>query len=63
MTEEHSNIQEVDKLLKLANKLDPNPTLELEIVWYMKIKQNGGVQEALKVVIHASRSFRKFCIL
>ena len=50
MTEEHSNIQEVDDLLKLANKLDPNSFLELEIEWYMKIKQNGGVQEALKVV-------------
>jgi hypothetical protein len=50
MTEEHSNIQEADDLLKLANKLDPNSTLELEIEWYMKIKQNGGVQEALKVV-------------
>ena len=50
MAEEHSNIQEADDLLKLANKLDPNSTLELEIEWYMKIKQNGGVQEALKVV-------------
>ncbi len=30
--------------------LDPNSTSELEIEWYMKIKQNGGVQEALKVV-------------
>ncbi len=30
--------------------LDPNSTSELEIGWYMKIKQNGGVQEALKVV-------------
>ena len=43
--EEHSNIQEADDLLKLANKLDPNSTLELEIEWYMKIKQNGGVQK------------------
>ena len=50
MTEEHSNIQKADDLLKLANKLDSNSTLDLEIEWYMKIKQNGGVQEALKVV-------------
>ena len=50
MTEEHSNIQEADDSLKLANYLDPNSTLELEIEWYMKIKRNGGVQEALKVV-------------
>ena len=39
MTEEHSNIQEADDLLKLANKLDPNSTLELEIEWYMKINR------------------------
>ena len=38
MTEEHSNIQEADELLKLANKLDPNSTLQLEIEWYIKIK-------------------------
>ena len=50
MAEEHSNIQEADDLLKLANKLDPNSTLELEIEWYMKIKQNGGVKQALDVV-------------
>ena len=50
MAEELLNIQESDDLLKLANKLDPNSTLELEIEWYVKIKQNGGVQEALKVV-------------
>jgi hypothetical protein len=50
MSEEHSNIQEADDLLKLAYKLDPNSTLELEIEWYMKIKQNAGVQKALKVV-------------
>ena len=50
MTEEHSNIQEADDLLKLANKLDPNSALELEIEWYIKIKQIGGVKEALKVV-------------
>ena len=50
MVEENSNIQEADDLLKLANKLDPNSTLEFEIEWYMKIKQNGGVQKALKVV-------------
>ena len=47
MAEEHSNIQEADDLLKLANMLDPNSTLELESEWYMKIKQNGGVQQAL----------------
>ena len=29
MAEEHSNIQETDDQLKLANKLDPNSTLEL----------------------------------
>ena len=50
MAEEHSNIQEADDLFKLANKLDPNSTLELEIEWYMKIKRNGGVQQALNVV-------------
>ena len=50
MAKEHSNIQEADDLLKLANKLDHNSTLELEIEWYMKVKQNGGVQKALKVV-------------
>jgi hypothetical protein len=38
MTKEHSNIKEADDLLKLAYKLDPNSTLELEIEWYMKIK-------------------------
>ncbi len=36
MTKEHSNIQEANDLLKLANKLDPNSTLELEIEWCMK---------------------------
>ncbi len=51
MGEEHSNIQEADDLLKLSNKLDPNASLELEIEWYMKINHNGGVQQALKVVI------------
>ena len=56
MTEEHLNIQEADDLLKLANKLDPNSTLELEIEWYMKIKYNGGVQQALKVV-NSCKSF------
>jgi len=56
MAEEHSNIQETDYLLKLANKLDPNSTLELEIEWYMKIKHNGGVQQALNVV----NSFKPF---
>ena len=50
MADEHSNIQEADDLLKITNKLDPNSTLESEIPWYMKIKQNGGVQQALKVV-------------
>jgi hypothetical protein len=50
MVKEHSNIQEADDLLELANKLDPNSTIELEIEYDMKIKQNGGVQEALKVV-------------
>ena len=37
MTKEHSNIQEADELLKLANKLDTNSTLDQEIEWYMKI--------------------------
>jgi hypothetical protein len=41
---------EADDLLKLANKLDPNSTLELEIEWYMKVKQDIGVQQALKAV-------------
>ncbi len=51
MAKEHSNIQEASDLLKLANVLDLNSTLELlEIEWYMKIKQNGGIQKALKVV-------------
>ena len=50
MADEHSKIQEANDLLKLAIVLDPNSTLELEIEWYMKIKQNGGVQKALKVV-------------
>jgi hypothetical protein len=50
MTEEHSNIKEAEDLLKLANKLDPNSTLDLEIEWHMKIKQNGGVQKALTVL-------------
>ena len=50
MAEEHSNIQEADDLLKLAYMLDPNSTLELEMEWYMKIKKNGGVQQALKIV-------------
>ncbi len=50
MAEEPSNIQEADDLFKLGNKLVSNSTLELEIEWYMKIKQNGGVRQALKVV-------------
>ena len=50
MVEEHSNIQEADDLLKLANKLDPYSFSELKIEWYMKIKQNGGAQQALNVV-------------
>ena len=51
MAEEHSsNIKEANDFLKLATVIDPNSTSELEIEWYMKIKQNGGVQEALKVV-------------
>jgi len=49
MAEKLSNIQEADDLLKLANKLDPNSTSELEIEWYMKINQNGGVQQDFKV--------------
>jgi len=49
MAEEHSNIQEADDLLKLANKLNPNATLELENDLYMTIKHNGGVQKALNV--------------
>jgi hypothetical protein len=43
MAEEHSNIQEADDLSKLANKLGPNSTSELEIKWYMIIKQNKGI--------------------
>ena len=39
MEKEYSNIQEADDLLKLADKLDPNSTLELEIEWYMKINR------------------------
>ena len=50
MAEEHSNIKQANDLLKLATVLDPNSTSELEIEWYMTIKQNGGVQEASKVV-------------
>ena len=50
MADEHANIQEADDVFKLANKLDSNSTLELEIEWYIKIKQTGGVQQALKVV-------------
>ena len=50
LAEEHSNIKEADDLLQFANKLDHSSTLELEIEWYMKRKQNWGVQEALKVV-------------
>ena len=60
MAEEHSNIQEAHDLLKLANMLDPNSTLELEIEWYMKIEQNGGVQQALKVVNSCKPFFPKF---
>ena len=45
---ENSNIKEANELLKLATVLDPNLTSELEIQWYMAIKQIGGVQEALK---------------
>ncbi len=43
MAEEHSNMQEADDAIKLANKLDPNSTWELEIEWHMKINQYGGV--------------------
>jgi hypothetical protein len=50
MAEEHSNIQEADDLLKLANKLDTSSTSELEIERYLNVKQNGGVQQALNVV-------------
>jgi hypothetical protein len=50
MAEEHAKLQEADDLLKFANKLDPNSTLELEIEWYMTIKHNGCVQQALNVV-------------
>ena len=63
MTEEHSNIQEADDLLKLAHKLDPNSTLEQEIEWYMKIKQNGGVQKALKVVKSCKRFLSKVLLV
>jgi hypothetical protein len=38
MAVELSNMQEADDLSKLANKLNPNSTLELKIEWYMKIK-------------------------
>ena len=50
MAEENSNIKEANELLKLANVLDPNSPSELEIQWYMAIKQIGGVQQALKAV-------------
>jgi len=50
MAEENSNMKEANELLKLATVLDPNITSELEIQWYMAIKQIGGVQEALKAV-------------
>jgi hypothetical protein len=50
MAKENSNIQKADDLLKLANKLDPNSTSKLAIEWYLKIKGNGGVQQALNVV-------------
>ena len=56
MAEENSNINEANELLKLATVLDPNSTSELEIQWYMAIKQIGGVQEALKVV-NSCKSF------
>ena len=49
MAEELSNMQEADDVLKWANKLDPNSTSDLEFEWYMKIKQNGGVRQALSV--------------
>ena len=51
MAEEYSNIQEADDFLKIADS-----NLELEIEWYMKIKQNGGLQQALKIV----NSFKPF---
>ena len=50
MAEENSNIKEANELLKLATVLDPNSPSELEIQWYMTIKQIGGVQQALKAV-------------
>ena len=50
MAEENSNIKEANELLKLATVLDPNSPSELEIQWYMAIKQIGGVQQALKAV-------------
>ncbi len=50
MAEEHTNIQEVYDLFKLANKLDPNSISELEIEWYMQIKRNGGVQQSLDIL-------------
>jgi hypothetical protein len=50
MAEENSNIKESNELLKLAHVLDPNSPSELEIQWYMAIKQIGGVQQALKAV-------------
>ncbi len=56
MAEEHSNIQEADDLLKLANKLDPNSTSELEIESYLKIKQNRSVHQALNVM-NSSKPF------
>jgi hypothetical protein len=49
MAEEHLNILEADDIFKLVNKLDNISTSELEIEYYMKIKQNGGVQQALSV--------------
>ena len=45
-------IQEADDLLKLADNFNHDSTLELEIEWYMKIKQNGGVHQALNVVMN-----------
>ena len=50
MAEENSNIEEANELFKIATVLDRNSTSELEIRWYMAIKQIGGVQEALKPV-------------
>ena len=50
MAEEDSNIQEADDSLKLADKLDHNSTSELEIEWYVKKNQNGGVRHAQNVV-------------